>query len=91
MDILILTVGFIFLWHVLLFKVLPFLSGMIGGEDGCSIYLLVISLLPISYLLYTAYEKYGKLESSISIILSFSVVAASIKPTKNLISIITLN
>jgi hypothetical protein len=90
-DILSLTIGFVFLWHFLICKILPFFPGTIGFQDGGSIYLLLIVLSPLSYLVYKIYEKYGNFDATISLALSILIVFFSANIIKNLFDKLTLN
>jgi hypothetical protein len=91
MEMLSLTIGFVFLWYFLICKILPFFSGTFGFQDGGSIYLLLIVLSPLSYLVYKIYEKYENFDATISLALSILIVFFSVNVFKNLLDKVILN
>ena len=83
MDILILTLGYAFLWHVLLYRFLPFLSEYMRSEDGGSIFIFLFALLPFVLLVSLIFVKYGPFVALSSLALSVFVVFFCFRPLSN--------
>ena len=91
MEILSLTIGMIFLWHLLVYRFLPFLSGMLDTEDGGSFHLVLITLLPIALVVYKIFDKYGKVDATIGLVISFIIVFVSVNFIKKVFHEIVLH
>ncbi len=87
MNILILTIGLTFLWHFLVVKILPFLSGMMDSESGATPHLILLAVLPLSILIYLIYEKYDTTDANISLALSAFIFFTGIKILRRKVNI----
>ena len=86
MEILTLTIGLLFLWHLILRKILPFLSGMFDSESGASLHLAVLALSPFGILIHLIYEKYDTTVANISLAISTIIAIGSHFGIKNFLN-----
>lgn len=80
----------IFLWHLLVYRVLPFLSGMLDTESG-SAHLVLITLSPIALVVYKIFDKYGKVDAIIGIVLGFVIAFISVNFIKKMFHEVVLH